>query len=381
MIAALQEPGGEGNRMVALKRCTRCLLPGTYPAIVFDEAGVCNYCAAHQRWKSRGIEKLQEVLKPYRGVHPRYDAIAAVSGGRDSSYMLWYAVRKLGLRTLAVTVDNGYVPEQTKANIESAVKALGVDLVVKEHQHVRACFPHTMRSWIRRPDPGMIGLLCGGCNYALRYKLLEAAREVRVPLMLFGVGEPEPPTTFAERLLMADPNREMSKARLVTGFALKVAQNPSYISNPRILGIYGKEFAFRWSKRMRNLLTRRIAYPELRIVEPFYYIDWNEREIAETIERELGWRKISYAGAAWRSDCTIATLKNYLYLRTLGFSKIEELLSNMVRSGMLTREAALERLDRDNVISEDFIRDFLESEGVSYAKLDGALARSGARAD
>jgi hypothetical protein len=360
-----------------VKRCARCILPGSYPGIVFDEAGVCNFCAAHERWTPRGLEKLEEALAPYRGAHPRYDCIAAVSGGRDSSYMLWYAVRKLGLRTLAVSVDNGYVPEQTKVNIERAVKILGVDLVVKKHGHVRSCFPHTMRAWIRRPSPGMIGLLCGGCNYALRYHLLETAREHDVPLMLFGVGEPEPPTTFAERLLMSDPNREMSKPRLAAGFALKIAQNPAYVANPRVVATYGKEFAYRWSKRLRNLLTRRIAYPEYKILEPFYYIGWNEEEISSTIARELDWKKASYAGAAWRSDCTIATLKNYLYGRTLGFSKVDELLSNMVRTGMLTRDAALERLGRDSVISEDFIREFLAGEGVSYEALDRSLARSG----
>lgn len=361
--------------MAELRRCSRCILPETYPGIAFDSSGVCNFCRAHSSFVPFGPEKLEEIISRYRGSHPRYDCIAAVSGGRDSSYMLWYAVRKLGLRTLAVTVDNGYVPERTRENIENAVKKLGVDLVVKKHPHVRNCFPHTMRSWIKRPEPGMIGLLCGGCNYALRYNLLEAAREQDVPLMLFGVGEPEPPTTFAERLLMADPNREMSKLRLFAGFVTKIARNPSYISDPKALSTYGKEFAFRWSKRLRKLMTRKIAYPDLKIVEPFYYIGWDESKITSTIESELGWKRISYAGATWRSDCKIATLKNYLYMRTLGFSKIDELLSNMVRTGMLNRKDAVGRLQRESSVSEDFVRDFLGGEGVSFEELEKSLKK------
>lgn len=27
-----------------LRRCTRCILPETYPGISFDDEGVCNYC-------------------------------------------------------------------------------------------------------------------------------------------------------------------------------------------------------------------------------------------------------------------------------------------------------------------------------------------------
>jgi hypothetical protein len=28
----------------ALKRCTKCILPETFPGIEFDENDVCNYC-------------------------------------------------------------------------------------------------------------------------------------------------------------------------------------------------------------------------------------------------------------------------------------------------------------------------------------------------
>ena len=363
------------------KQCSRCILPDTYPGITFDDEGVCNYCRAHRpRWEPLGEDKLREKVDALRGKHPTYDCIAAVSGGRDSAYMLWYAVRKLGLRTLACFVDNGYVPAQTRTNIENTVKALGVDLVVKRHENVRACFPHSMRAWLRRPDPGMIGLLCGGCNYGLRYHLLEAAREQRVPVMLFGVGEPEPDTSFAEKLLMSNPDSRMSKGRLLAGFASKIAANPSYLANARAVGLYGKEFAFRWSKGLRKLLTRKIAYPEYKTLEPFYYIEWNERDITNTIMGELGWRKPTYAGSSWRSDCEIATLKNYLYRRTLGFSKIDELLSNMIRTGMTTREVALERVGRESVISEEFVRELLAGAGIRYEDFDRALSRSGERA-
>lgn len=51
------------------------------------------------------LQKLVDKIKA-DGKNKRYDCIAGVSGGRDSTYTLYTAV-KLGLRPLAVHFDNG----------------------------------------------------------------------------------------------------------------------------------------------------------------------------------------------------------------------------------------------------------------------------------
>ena len=40
-VQAFKEAEG---RVDSLQRCTKCLLPETFPFIVYDEDGVCNYC-------------------------------------------------------------------------------------------------------------------------------------------------------------------------------------------------------------------------------------------------------------------------------------------------------------------------------------------------
>ncbi len=360
-----------------MKKCTSCILPESYPGIHFGEDGVCGYCRSYKpRAALRGEEKLREIIDSYRDEGRKYDCIVAYSGGRDSSYLLWYAKNRLGLRVLACFVDNGFAPEQTIANINNATKKLGIDLVVRKHEYVRRCARHTLKSWTRRPEPGMIGLLCAGCNFALRYYLLDVANEHQVPLMLFGIGEPEPETTFAEKLLMSDPHKKLSKISLGTGFASKIAANPSYLTDPRALMTYSKEYIFRWVPFMRKLMTRKIAYPEMRILEPFYYIQWDEDEIVSVIHDELGWRKCDYSGSSWRTDCEIATIKNYMYRETLGFSKLDELLSNMIRCGMTTREAALERVEKESYISEDFVREFLEGLKLDHASFKASIEKA-----
>lgn len=57
-------------------------------------------------------------MKEYRDTGT-YDALLCFSGGKDSTYTLWLLRKKLGLRVLAVTFDNGFLPEQTFKNIFS----------------------------------------------------------------------------------------------------------------------------------------------------------------------------------------------------------------------------------------------------------------------
>ena len=53
---------------------------------------------------------------------PRYDCVIGVSGGVDSTYAA-YLTKKLGLRPLAVHLDNGWDSELAVANIEKVLKA------------------------------------------------------------------------------------------------------------------------------------------------------------------------------------------------------------------------------------------------------------------
>ena len=358
----------------APKRCMRCVLPSNYPGITFDEAGVCNYCHRVSEITLLGEEKFREIIDRYRGGPGKYDCMVALSGGRDSSYVLWYAVRKLGLRTLACFIDNGFVPKQTHINVKRATERLGVDLVVKKHDLVTNCVRHTLKSWMRRPTPGMIGLLCAGCTLGLRRGLLEAAKEHGITMMLYGVGEPE--QSFAEKYLSINPHGAITKRTLAIGFATEIAANPTYLFNPRGVVTYAKEFLFRWSQSFQRRAVRHVQPPDLVQVEPFYYMQWDENEIMSVISSELGWERCAHTKNAWRADCTIAIFKNYLYNEIIGFSKVEELLSNLIRYDMVTREEAKERLKRDRIISDELVNELFDELGLDVADLRRALSKA-----
>ena len=77
-----------------VKLCTKCVTPETSESALFDEGGVCSVC--HQidfkinniDWEQRNLE-LDELIAAHRGKYD-YDCIVPFSGGKDSTYTLWY---------------------------------------------------------------------------------------------------------------------------------------------------------------------------------------------------------------------------------------------------------------------------------------------------
>lgn len=116
--------------------CMRCVMDTTDPNIIFDEEGVCNHCktfdkqyAAIPANQPNWEEQLNALVIKIKqdGKNKEYDCIIGLSGGVDSSYVA-YQVKRLGLRPLAIHLDNGWNSELAVQNIENIVKILNIDL-------------------------------------------------------------------------------------------------------------------------------------------------------------------------------------------------------------------------------------------------------------
>jgi hypothetical protein len=82
---------------IPYQRCVRCIADCTVPGISFDEKGECSLCKMHDRWEKifpndeRGAKILEEKFEKIRreGKGKKYDCIVGISGGRDSTYLLY----------------------------------------------------------------------------------------------------------------------------------------------------------------------------------------------------------------------------------------------------------------------------------------------------
>ena len=120
--------------------CNRCIMDTSDPDIFFDEKGNCNHCnnalaKMETTWlpNEKGEKKLLNIIQKIKEEekNKEFDCIVGLSGGVDSSYLVYLAV-KHGLRPLILHVDCGWNSELAVKNIENIVKKLNLEL----HTHV-----------------------------------------------------------------------------------------------------------------------------------------------------------------------------------------------------------------------------------------------------
>ena len=116
--------------------CKRCIMDAENdPDLILDDDGICNHC--HNFDKAINLlpkgEKALDYfndsiakIKAY-GKNRKYDCIIGVSGGVDSTYLV-YLAKQNGLKALMVHCDNGWNSELSVKNIESLCKFSGFDL-------------------------------------------------------------------------------------------------------------------------------------------------------------------------------------------------------------------------------------------------------------
>ena len=110
-------------------RCSRCILPSTFPGIHFDADGVCNICNEHTPGKLGNIEDLKRMVEDFKDSDGTSTCVIGISGGRDSCFGLHVAKKELGLNPISFTYDWGLVTDTARQNVAKLVGKLGVEHV------------------------------------------------------------------------------------------------------------------------------------------------------------------------------------------------------------------------------------------------------------
>jgi len=361
---------------ITMKKCSRCILPENYPGIRFNENGVCNYCLTHEKMKCYGKEGLDDFLAPFRNTTGKYDCVVGISGGRDSSYALYYLVKVCGLRALAYSADNGFVPEVAKINMKKISDVLDVELVIEEHNFLKRYIAHNISSWLRKPSPSMIPMICCGCRLGMFRGLLECAKKNKIPLVVLGSGNSIEDCIFKKAFFTANPFgrrvRKNTSLSLLCGLLYEVIRNPSYFLNVINTIVYIEEYLYFFHLEK----IRRLFYPNQKILYLYRYLEWDEGEILSTIRTELNWKKDVDSASSWRSDCRVSFLKNYLLRESVGFTEKNDFLCGMIRENMITRDIALEKIKIENTLPENLINGLIHEIGLDSSDIGSAAMRA-----
>lgn len=345
---------GQSMHGTTYRQCSRCLMDTSDPAIQFDAQGYCNHCTRYfarltgeVKGGADGTLALEAIVERIRqeGRGKDYDCIAGVSGGVDSTFVI-YKLKQLGLRPLAVHFDNGWNSELAVANIKNALDRLKIDL-------------HTdVVDW-------------------------EEFKDLQMSFIKASVPNCEIPTdhgitaTLVKATRMAGTRYVINGSNVVTEGILPISW-VYYSHDLHHIRAIHRQFGTAPLKTFPSIslasFTTRILAGRYRMVNLLNYIDYDKAAAVQTMKDELGWQY--YGGKHYESIYT-RWYQGYYLPTKFGFDKRRAHLSALVCAGQMSRDQGLAELARNPYADNDLAGDtdfVLKKFGISQETLQALIA-------
>jgi len=339
---------------IEYRRCNRCVVDSTVPGVYFDESGRCSLCHFHDKLdklypeNEKTFQRLEKRLKDIKkqGMGKKYDCILGISGGRDSTYLLYLAVKRWNLRPLAVHFNDGFDNPVAGENILKAIKKLGVDL-------------RTITSNFKEcKDLKIVDLKAST-------PLLNNGTDIGIGAALYGVAHKEKiKTIFYAQSYKVEGIRPLAWAYLDGDFLRELHCK------------FGKYPLSPWKPENPgyNLGVKEMIFYTLRGIKtfnPLYYYPYNKKEVGEMLKKELDW---TYPGAHYYDDLYWSLIT---YVHRVKFNIDFRLIeySAQIRSGQMEREFALKELAAPSTIEEEKVIDLcIKRLGLTRKEFDSFLS-------
>jgi len=334
--------------------CSRCIYDERVPAIAFDHHGVCTYCrqieslqAEYGTGSVNGERQLAEIVEQIRvaGKGKKYDCVIGVSGGTDSSYMV-YLAKQWGLRPLAVHYDNTWNTAIATQNIRKVLSALDVDL-----------YTHVIDN--------------------------KEADDIFRAFFLAGVAEIEAATdlALAETMYRAAARYDVKYVFEGHSFATEgitpVGRN--YFDGKYIKSIHGM-FGRRPMRTYPLMTFSRFMWwssvARIRKIRPFWYLDYSKEDARAFLEKEYGW---SYYGGHHLENRMTAFYHGIYMPQKFGSDLRNNTLSALARTGKMSREAAWAEYNTPPAVEPELLEYFkkrLELTDAEYERIMSTPPRS-----
>lgn len=305
------------------QQCTRCLMDTTDPFIMFNEKGHCNHCIEFYEKTSqlvyqgessdRELERLVAEIKK-TGKNNDYDCVIGISGGIDSCYLA-YKAKQLGLRPLAVHMDNGWNSEEAVNNIKKVCNKLNIDYQ----------------------------------SYVLDW---EEFKDIQLAFFKSSIVELEIPTDTAIPATLHKVAADNNIKYIISGgnYATEGILPDSWFYNPKdlkLLKSIHKKFGTQKLKSFPTFDFKKELYYKfvkgIKIVYPLNYIPFSKKDAMEVLEKELDWKY--YGGKHYESKFT-GFVQSYIQPVKFSVDYRRATFSTQICTGEITREEALEELKK-----------------------------------
>ncbi len=304
------------------QQCTKTVMDNiSDPNIFFDDKGICNYYHNYfekekehvfvgkegQFLFNNTIKKLKET-----GIEKKYDCILGVSGGVDSTYLA-YIAKQQGLRLLCVHFDNGWNSELAVKNIENIVTKLDFDLetyVINWNE-----FRDIQRAYFKANVVDIEAIT----DHAISGTIYKIAAKYGIKFILSG-------------------NNYVTESLLPSYW---IFSKGDHVNIKDIHKTYGKiplkTFPF-FDLKAKHYYQK---VKKIQTVDLLNYVPYVKNEIKQIIIDELDWK--DYGGKHYESIFT-RFYQGYILPNKFGVDKRKAHLSNLICSGQVSKEEALNEL-------------------------------------
>lgn len=331
-----------------IKICKKCIYDDRVSSIQFDQDGVCNYC--HQvddltskfgTGQPKGESLFYEILEDIKrkGKNKPYDCIIGVSGGTDSSYLV-YLAKKWELRPLAVHYDNTWNSAIATTNIHKVLDKLDIDL-----------FTHVVSN--------------------------KEVDDIFRSFFLSGVAEIEASTDLGYAYLLRKVAAKFSIEYILEGHSF-VEEGITPLGRNYFDGKYIKSIhdqfgrvklrtypLMTFSRFLKSALLNRVKF-----IRPLWYLRYSKHDAKEFLSKEFDWR---YYGGHHLENRMTAFYHSVYLPQKFNSDMRNNTLSARVRNGELSRQEALREYSMPPLIEDELVDYFKKRLGLSDKKYEEVM--------
>lgn len=339
----------------ALKRCKRCLLPETHESITFNESGICNICLQNG-FKKKNIDwtakkkELDNLIERHRGKYD-YDCIIPFSGGKDSTWTLYYLIKEYKLKPLVVRFDHGFLRPNLNENTTRVLRELGADFI-SFTPNWKIVQKLMLQSFLEKGD------FCWHCHTGIFSYPMHIAIKFNVPLIFWG--EPSAEYTAYYGYDEVEKVDEERFNRFVN------------------LGINAVDMAMRIGQKLDKRDFIPYTYPKISDLKKIKYesvclgsyIPWDVKKQSQIIMEELLWKGDDVENVPKqynyeKIECYMQGVRDYIKYLKRGYTRPTHLAAIDLRNQRINEKEAKEMINSHEGKEPPSLEIFLKLLGIS----------------